>query len=151
VLVPESGTRPYGPSIAWIGDRYFVSYTSAVRTPSGSVGEAAIQAVVRRARAADVTVYYVGYGWVAKTRMLERVSAQTGGVYLAAGRERKITEAFDAIARALDAQYTLGYVPRPGLPGEWRPIAVEVARTSTVKVAARKGYLVPAAAGFVRP
>jgi len=112
--------------------------------------EAAIQAVVRRARAADVTVYYVGYGWVAKTRMLETVAAQTGGVYLAAGRERKITEGFDAIARALDAQYTLGYVPRPGLPGEWRPIAVEV-RRAPVKVAARKGYLVPATASFVRP
>jgi len=106
--------------------------------------DAAVEAVVRRARASDVTVYYVGYGWVTRSRMLEQVASATGGAYLAAGHERRITAAFDAIARALDSQYTLGYVPRPGRPGEWRPISVEV-RRSPAQVAARKGYLVPSA------
>jgi Ca-activated chloride channel family protein len=108
------------------------------------------EAVVRQARASGATVYYVGYGWVARPQMLERIATATGGVYLAAGRERRITEAFDAIARALDSQYTLGYVPRPGPPGEWRPIAVEVRRAS-VDVAARAGYLVPAPDPLIRP
>jgi len=108
------------------------------------------QTVVTGARASGVTVYYVGYGWVARTGMLDRIARATGGAYLAAGRERRITEAFDAIARTLDSQYTLGYVPRPGSPGEWRPIAVEVRRAS-VQVAARPGYLVPVPDPSLKP
>src|SRR5262245_14165718 len=114
--------------------------------------EAVEDRTIRAARAADVTVYYVGYGWVELPQMLEQVAAATGGEYLAAGRERKITQSFDAIARALDSQYTLGYVPRPGRPGEWRPIKVEV-RHTPAQVVARAGYLVPASSPVspVRP
>lgn len=111
----------------------------------------AAETVVREARAADVTVYYVGYGWVVHPQMLEKIATATGGSYLAAGHERKITEAFDGIAHALDSQYTLGYVPRPGPAGEWRPIAVEVRREPLVQIAARAGYLVPAPDPLVRP
>lgn len=107
------------------------------------------ETTVRAARAAGVTAYFVGYGWLARTPMLQRIASGTGGEYLTAGRERKITEAFDAIARTLDSQYTLGYVPRPGRPGEWRPIKVEV-RRSPAAIASRAGYLVPVAAS-VRP
>lgn len=108
--------------------------------PEEEMSDAAA-AVLLDARSAGAMVFYVGYGWVGRTDLLDRIAAGTGGQSVPAGSERRITEAFDRIARTLGSQYTLGYIPHPGRPGEWRPIRVEVRRPA-VTVSARPGYLV---------
>lgn len=99
--------------------------------------------VLSEARAAGVAFYYVGYGWIGRADLLERIAGGTGGEYLSAGGARRIAAAFDRIANTLDTQYTLGCeIGRAGQPGEWRSLRVEVRRPG-VTVAARPGYALP--------
>jgi VWFA-related protein len=77
-------------------------------------------------------------------RTLRDMSGATGG--FAAVNRNDIGPAFERIIEESSEYYVLGYTPsKPAKRGEFRAIDVRVSRPG-VRVVARKGYLVPAAA-----
>src|SRR5712692_649102 len=72
---------------------------------------------------------------------LEVATTATGGMHLAAFRDRSIEKALDQIAGELHAQYTLGYRPAGSDPVGYHEIKVQVSRRG-LKVRARPGYYI---------
>jgi Ca-activated chloride channel family protein len=96
-----------------------------------------------RARAGGTLVYPIALG-PRRPPLFAELAAATGGRSFLVRDRRALDEAVVSIAAELRRQYLLGYAPsRPWTRrGEWRTIAVRVARPG-VQVRARDGYLVP--------
>lgn len=125
------------------GRRAAALFTDGEETAEEPDGQEPLaQKVVARARSAGVEVFFVSYGRSRRADLLERIATETGGEFLPAGSERRITAAFERIARDLGAQYTLGLrPPRDGPAGEWRSLRVEVRGKPATTVTARAGYI----------
>jgi VWFA-related protein len=75
--------------------------------------------------------------------VLEKLSRQTGGEMIRAGRRKELAVAFEEIAKELRTQYLLGYTPTNSAhDGSYRRIRVTV-RDKHLKVQARQGYYAP--------
>lgn len=99
------------------------------------------EAVLARARAADVLVYPVAFG-DAMPRLFIELARLTGGRAFHVRRADALAPALASIAEELRGQYLLGYVPDPAsLTGArgWRAIEVRVTRPG-ISVRARSGY-----------
>jgi len=81
------------------------------------------------------------YGQV-KANALEVAGAATGGVHLAAFRNRSIEKAIDEIGGELHSQYTLSYTPTDADVAGYHEIKVSVIRNDAknLKIRARPGY-----------
>jgi len=81
------------------------------------------------------------YGQV-KANALEVAGAATGGVHLAAFRNRSIEKAIDEIGGELHSQYTLSYTPTDADVAGYHEIKVSVIRSDAknLKIRARPGY-----------
>src|SRR5438045_2482658 len=81
------------------------------------------------------------YGQV-KANALEVAGAATGGVHLAAFRDRSIERAIDEIGGELHSQYTLSYTPTDADVAGYHEIKVSVIRNDAknLKIRARPGY-----------
>ena len=111
-----------------------------------SIGEA-----LEAAQKADVIIYSLavidnryagGYGTEDGFANLKKLSEQTGGTVIHAGR-KDLGEAFQEIANELRTQYLLGYSSaNTKRDGSFRKIRVDV-RDNRVKVQARRGYYAP--------
>jgi len=100
------------------------------------------EAVLARARAADVLIYPVAFG-DAMPRLFTELAQLTGGRAFHVRRADALAPALASIAEELRGQYLLGYVPdRASLTGPrgWRAIEVRVTRPG-VSVRARTGYI----------
>jgi VWFA-related protein len=96
------------------------------------------------ARRAGVTVYAIGLGiprldLAARTHMT-KLAAETGGRSWFVDAAAELEGVYAEIGEDLRSRYLLAYQPTPpGKPGEFRPVAVEVARPG-VEVNALSGY-----------
>ena len=98
-------------------------------------------AVVARARRADVLIYPIAVGERSPV-LFEWLAEISGGRAYHLRRPEALAPTLSAIADELRHQYLLGYVPNPASltgPRAWRPIAVRVKRSGVV-VRARTGY-----------
>lgn len=104
--------------------------------------EARPDAVLARARRADVMVYPIAIGRRAPDLFAE-IAALTGGRSFRLEDAGRLDQALSDIARELRHQYLLGYAPaRPGAGANesgWHSIEVRV-RRNDVRVRARDGY-----------
>jgi len=108
-------------------------------------------------RAADVTVYAVGFldnqatSIRAEQRLrLTQMAEETGGEAIFPQTMKEIELAYDRVVAGIRAQYTLGYVStNSARDGRWRRVEVKVTRpgASRGRVLVRKGYFAP----LVRP
>jgi len=111
-------------------------------------------------RAADVTVYAVGFLDNQPTSIrseqrlrLTQMAEETGGEAIFPQTMKEIELAYDRVVAGIRAQYTLGYVStNPARDGRWRRVEVKVTRAGAtrgrdLRVLVRKGYFAP----FVRP
>jgi Ca-activated chloride channel homolog len=105
--------------------------------------EAALAAVVDRARRSNVMVYPVGIG-KGRPPLFAELSTVTGGRSFYVRDLRTLDATLRTIAEELGQQYLLGYSPtKPLVAGsdEWRSITVRVKRPGAT-VRARDGYYV---------
>ena len=105
-------------------------------------------------RAADVTVYSVGFLEHQPTSVrteqrvrLAQMAEETGGEAIFPLSMKEIESAYDRVVAGIRAQYTLGYTStNTARDGRWRRIEVKVARTARsrdLRVLTRKGYFAP--------
>jgi Ca-activated chloride channel family protein len=109
--------------------------------------------VIDMLRAADVTVYAVGYlehqGSSAQTaqRMeLSRFAQMTGGLALFPTSLKDVDKMYEKIERELAARYSLGYTSSdPRTDGGWRSVDVRLKRPDLkgVRLRTRQGYFAP--------
>jgi len=106
---------------------------------------AALADVERRLQSSDVTLYMIGQGrgvtMTSLKKIMERVSAPTGGRAFFTDSIDELHGAFDELLDELSNQYLLGYPP-PGATRDdrWHRIKVEV--DGHPQVRARQGYRV---------
>ena len=116
--------------------------------------------IINLLRAADVTVYAVGFLDNQPTSIrseqrlrLTQMAEETGGEAIFPQTMKEIELAYDRVVAGIRAQYTLGYVStNPARDGRWRRVEVKVTRAGAtrgrdLRVLVRKGYFAP----FVRP
>ncbi len=130
-----------------IGRKVLVVLSDGMDHGSKVSMEEALQA----AQKADVIIYSLavidnrydgGYGTEDGFSILKKLSEQTGGTVIRAGR-KDLGEAFQEIADELRTQYLLGYSSaNTKRDGSFRKIRVDV-RDNRFKVQARRGYYAP--------
>ena len=104
---------------------------------------ASIGDVERRLQSSDVTLYMIGQGRGVTTeglrKIMQRLSAPTGGRALFTDSIDELHEAFGELLDELSNQYLLGYASNnPKRDNAWRRIRVEVDGHNEVR--ARQGY-----------
>ena len=110
--------------------------------------------VMNLLRAADVTVYSVGFLEHQPTSVrteqrlrLMQMAEETGGESVFPVSMKQIESAYDRVVAGIRAQYTLGYTStNSARDGRWRRVEVKVARTERsrdLRVLTRKGYFAP--------
>jgi VWFA-related protein len=108
---------------------------------------ATIDAVIRAAEAAQVTVYVVGVGGVAGISlkgelMLRRIANETGGRIFFPPREPDLVAIADQVATDAHSRYLITYTPsNQKKDGVWRQVTVEV--PDGYRVRTRAGYMPP--------
>lgn len=94
---------------------------------------------------ADVRVYSIGLalGLLQGSRLLERISEESGGRMIRVHKLEELPEAIEKLSRDLRSQYVLGYYSsNPVNDGKYRKIRVEV-KQPDVHAAWRHGYYAP--------
>jgi Ca-activated chloride channel family protein len=104
-------------------------------------------------KAADVTVYVVGYlehqSSSAQTPLrmeLSRFAQMTGGLALFPSSVKEVDRMYDKIEREIAARYSLGYVSTDlRTDGAWRNVDIRLKRTDLkgVRLRTRQGYFAP--------
>ena len=102
-------------------------------------------------RAADVTVYSVGFLYNQATSIrseqrlrLTQMAEETGGEAIFPQTMKEIELAYDRVVAGIRAQYTLGYTStNTARDGRWRRVEVKMARGRDLRVQTRKGYFAP--------
>ena len=75
---------------------------------------------------------------------LSEIADYSGGMVIEARRMEDLTPAYEAIARELSSQYSIGYYPtNPRHEGKYRKIDVKIITKSGLYVQTRKGYYEP--------
>ena len=103
--------------------------------------EHSAEAVLARAREADVLIYPIALG-EPMPALFGHLAELTGGRAFHVRQTRALAPTLEAIAAELRGQYLLGYIPAPVAPGAaraWRSIEVRVKAEGLV-VRARRGY-----------
>jgi VWFA-related protein len=111
-----------------------------------------MEKALEAAQKADVIIYCIavadyrysgGYGTRGGLSNLKKLSQETGGTVLEAGRRKDLSKAFQEIADELRTQYLLGYSSsNTKRDGSFRKIRVDV-RDNHLNVQARRGYYAP--------
>ena len=97
-------------------------------------------------READVRIYSIGLltGMLQGSRLLERISDETGGRMIRVRKLDQLPEAIETLSRDLRSQYLLGYSSSNSQnDGKYRRVRVQVNQT-TVRASWRRGYYAPA-------
>jgi len=112
-----------------------------------------LDAVVQLARQSSATVYTIGiYDETNRDRnprALRRIAALSGGRAYFPDEASDLEQVWGDIAGAIRSQYTIGYhSTNPARDGAFHTVAITAARKGErrLRVAAREGYLAPAAA-----
>jgi Ca-activated chloride channel homolog len=131
-----------------VGEKILVMYTDGGDTRSSmSFGD-----LVTSLRAADVTVYAIGFLEHQGSRrhgqqlQLQQIADVTGGQAFFPLSLKDVDRVYDRIIAELEGRYVLGYVStNPKMDGTWRPLEVKLTRGDLkgVKIRARKGYFAP--------
>ncbi len=131
-----------------IGRKVIIVLTDGVDQGSKETLDSALE----YAQKSDVVVYsievadrgfYGGMGMDGDS-VLNKLSKETGGSVIRAGRDKDLEVAFQQIASELRTQYLLGYTPtNTQHNGGFRKIGVKL-RDGQYKVQARRGYYAPA-------
>lgn len=123
------------------GRKAIVLLTDGVDSSSLSAPERVIDAILTD----NVLVYVVGFGGAGDDRavrdQLERLATRSGGQAAFVRNAGDVSRVFRDFVRDITSQYTLGYWPTGGAPGEWRSIRVAL-RSGQYQVRAREGYVV---------
>jgi Ca-activated chloride channel family protein len=106
--------------------------------------------VITGLKAADVTVYVVGFlqnqssrGRVAQRLRLTQLAEATGGMAFFPASQQEIDKAYAQVLEEVNSRYTLGYVStNQREDGGWRKVEIRLVRPDlkTAKIRARKGY-----------
>ena len=94
--------------------------------------------LLEHVRQRDVIIYPVAIGSV-QPGIFAELAAATGGRSFHGGNPRELTSIATSIARELQFQYLLGYVPPPVRGSSWHAIEVQVNRPG-VRIRTRQGY-----------
>jgi VWFA-related protein len=103
--------------------------------------------VIKKAEAAQVTVYVVGVGGVAGIslkgeQMLRRIADETGGRIFFPPREPDLVAIADQVATDAHSRYLITYTPaNQKKDGAWRQVTVDVPEGYRVRT--RAGYMAP--------
>jgi Ca-activated chloride channel family protein len=107
---------------------------------------------LRLLRASDVTVYPMGflanrgYGRLTLQSKLNEIARLTGGRAVFPGSMKELDPMYEAIAREIQGQYVLGYVPsNAARDGKWRKVEIKLKRSPSdrVQLRTREGYFAP--------
>ena len=132
------------------GRKVLVIYTDGGDTASSRTWDEAL----RLLRAADVTVYPVGFltsrgtSRLAQQSQLLQIAKLTGGQALFPGTMKELEPMYSRIAAEIHAQYTLGYVStNTARDGKWRKVEIRLKRPSSerLQLRTREGYFAPVA------
>jgi Ca-activated chloride channel family protein len=131
------------------GQKVLIMYTDGGDTRSTLT----ISEVNDLLRAADVTVYVVGYlehqmssGRMNQRMELTRFAAMTGGLALFPTSLKDVDKMYEKIEREIAARYSLGYTSTDDRSdGTWRNVEIRLKRTDLkgAKLRTRDGYFAP--------
>ncbi len=131
------------------GQKVLIMYTDGGDTRSTLT----LADVVDLLKAADVTVYVVGYlehqlsSSQTSLRMeLARFAQMTGGLALFPSSLKDVEKMYDKIEREIAARYSLGYTSTDArTDGAWRDVAIRLTRPDLkgVRLRTRQGYFAP--------
>jgi Ca-activated chloride channel family protein len=106
--------------------------------------------VITGLKAADVTVYVVGFlqhqgsrGRIEQRLRLTQLAEATGGMAFFPSTQQEIDKAYAQVLDEVNSRYTLGYVStNQREDGGWRRVEIRLVRPElkTAKIRARKGY-----------
>jgi Ca-activated chloride channel homolog len=131
------------------GQKVLIMYTDGGDTRS----TLSLNDVVDLLKAADITVYVVGYleHQRSSSRMqlqmeLSQFSQMTGGLALFPATIKEVEKMYDKIEREIAARYSLGYTSTDTRTnGAWRAVDIRLKRPDlkNVKLRTRRGYYAP--------
>ncbi len=84
---------------------------------------------IQLAREAGIPIFVIGLGGEVDEAYLQRVAAETGGLYQSAPTSAELADLFEKIAGLLKTQYTVSYTSQ--LAGEGQNYAIKLALTQT--------------------
>lgn len=122
------------------GKKAIVVFTDGADNASALTSDA----VARRAKTEDVTVYTIAHGEALKNReltaQLETVAKATGGLAFAISDPTEIRAVFEHISQDLLHGYLLAFQPAADENREWRSLQIVLRGVQPRKVRAREGY-----------
>ncbi len=131
------------------GRKVMVLYTDGGDTAS----RLRLDQLMKRLKAADVTVYAIGFlenqpqsVQFPQRAQLAIMAEATGGTAFFPSRIKDLDQIYDQVLQEVRAQYTIGYMStNDKTDGKWRKVEVKVTRPGVkgLKVRARKGYYAP--------
>jgi Ca-activated chloride channel family protein len=130
------------------GRKVLVLYTDGGDTSSSRTWTEA----QRLLRTSDVTVYPIGFiehmgaGRMVQQTQLMDVARITGGRAVFPGTMKDLEPVYARIAREINAQYVLGYIPtNSARDGKWRKVEIRLTRPESKRldVRVREGYFAP--------
>ena len=131
------------------GQKILVMYTDGGDTRSTLT----ISEILDLLRAADVTVYVVGYlehqsssGATAQRMELSRFATMTGGLALFPTSVKDVDKMYEKIQREITSRYSLGYTSTDDrMNGAWRAVDIRLKRPDLkgTKLRTRDGYFAP--------
>jgi len=108
--------------------RIVITFTDGVdqnATNTGQLSRLSAKDIVKKAKAENVPLYFIGLGKSVNKRLMSKMAKFTGGQFLHSVNRRELAKVFTDMARKLDQIYYLQYTtPNPKTDGSWRKVSI---------------------------